>query len=106
MKKGEAAPEGNGKAFLIGNEAKRPDEIKPTVNYQTHVQNIGWQGVVKNGEIAGTSGKNLQLEAIKINLSDAALAGNIEYSTHIQNIGWQDYKANGALSGTTGKIYN
>ena len=59
--------------------------------------------VVKNGEIAGTSGKNLQLEAIKINLSDAALAGNIEYSTHIQNIGWQDYKANGALSGTTGK---
>ena len=103
VKKGEAAPEGSGKAFLIGNEAKRPDEIKPTVNYQTHVQNIGWQGVVKNGEIAGTSGKNLQLEAIKINLSDAALAGNIEYSTHIQNIGWQDYKANGALSGTTGK---
>ncbi|HAP2900742.1 TPA: hypothetical protein ITS38_001617 [Enterococcus faecalis] len=103
VKKGEAAHEGNGKAFLIGNEAKRPDEIKPTVNYQTHVQNIGWQGVVKNGEIAGTSGKNLQLEAIKINLSDAALAGNIEYSTHIQNIGWQDYKANGALSGTTGK---
>ncbi|EFU16611.1 clostridial hydrophobic W [Enterococcus faecalis TX1346] len=103
VKKGEAAPEGNGKAFLIGNEAKRPDEIKPTVNYQTHVQNIGWQGVVKNGEIAGTSGKNLQLEAIKINLSDAALAGNIEYSTHIQNIGWQAYKANGALSGTTGK---
>ncbi|EFM66887.1 C39 family peptidase [Enterococcus faecalis] len=103
VKKGEAAPEGNGKAFLIGNEAKRPDEIKPNVNYQTHVQEIGWQGFVKNGEIAGTSGKNLQLEAIKINLSDAALAGNIEYSTHIQNIGWQDYKANGALSGTTGK---
>ncbi|MFG5492725.1 C39 family peptidase [Enterococcus faecalis] len=103
VKKGEAAPEGSGKAFLIGNEAKRPDEIKPNVNYQTHVQNIGWQGVVKNGEIAGTSGKNLQLEAIKINLSDAALDGNIEYSTHIQNIGWQDYKANGALSGTTGK---
>ena len=103
VKKGEAAPEGSGKAFLIGNEAKRPDEIKPNVNYQTHVQNIGWQGVVKNGEIAGTSGKNLQLEAIKINLSDGALDGNIEYSTHIQNIGWQDYKANGALSGTTGK---
>lgn len=103
VKKGEAAPEGSGKAFLVGNEAKRPDEIKPNVNYQTHVQEIGWQGVVKNGEIAGTSGKNLQLEAIKINLSDAALAGNIEYSTHIQNIGWQAYKANGALSGTTGK---
>lgn len=103
VKKGEAAPEGNGKAFLIGNEAKRPDEIKPNVNYQTHVQEIGWQGFVRNGESAGTSGKKLRLEAIKINLSDAALAGNIEYSTHVQSIGWQEKKKNGELSGTSGK---
>lgn len=103
VKKGEAAPEGNGKAFLIGNEAKRPDEIKPNVNYQTHVQEIGWQGFVRNGESAGTSGKKLRLEAIKINLSDAALAGNIEYSTHVQRIGWQEKKKNGELSGTSGK---
>lgn len=103
VKKGEAAPEGSGKAFLIGNEAKRPDEIKPTVNYQTHVQEIGWQGFVRNGESAGTSGKKLRLEAIKINLSDAALAGNIEYSTHVQSIGWQEKKKNGELSGTSGK---
>lgn len=103
VKKGEAAPEGNGKAFLIGNEAKRPDEIKPNVNYQTHVQEIGWQGFVRNGESAGTSGKKLRLEAIKINLSDAALAGNIEYSTHVQSIGWQEKKKNGELSGTSEK---
>ena len=103
VKKGEAAPEGNGKAFLIGNEAKRPDEIKPTVNYQTHVQEIGWQGFVRNGESAGTSEKKLRLEAIKINLSDAALAGNIEYSTYVQSIGWQEKKKNGELSGTSGK---
>lgn len=103
VKKGEAAPEGNGKAFLVGNEAKRPDEIKPNVNYQTHVQEIGWQGFVRNGESAGTSGKKLRLEAIKINLSDAALAGNIEYSTHLQSIGWQEKKKNGELSGTSGK---
>lgn len=103
VKKGEAAPEGSGKAFLIGYEAKRPDEIKPNVNYQTHVQEIGWQGFVRNGESAGTSGKKLRLEAIKINLSDAALAGNIEYSTHVQSIGWQEKKKNGELSGTSGK---
>lgn len=103
VKKGEAAPEGSGKAFLIGNEAKRPDEIKPNVNYQTHVQEIGWQWFVRNGESAGTSGKKLRLEAIKINLSDAALAGNIEYSTHVQSIGWQEKKKNGELSGTSGK---
>ena len=103
VKKGEAAPEGSGKAFLIGNEAKRPDEIKPNVNYQTQVQEIGWKGFVRNGESAGTSGKKLRLEAIKINLSDAALAGNIEYSTHVQSIGWQEKKKNGELSGTSGK---
>lgn len=48
--------------------------------------------------------EKLRLEAIKINLSDAALAGNIEYSTHVQSIGWQE-KKNGELSGTSGKNY-
>jgi len=40
-----------------------------SVIYQAHVQNITWQEVVKNGEIAGTTGKSLRLEAIKIFLA-------------------------------------
>ena len=42
--------------------------IKPDVLYNTHIQNIGWQSYTKNGEIAGTVGRSLRLEGIKINL--------------------------------------
>ena len=38
------------------------------VKYETHVQNIGWQGWKKNGEVAGTEGQGLRLEAIQIRL--------------------------------------
>lgn len=71
--------------------------------YQTHVQNVGWQGKVKEGLMSGTSGKSLRLEGIKINLENVSEEGNIEYSTHVQNIGWQGYAKNGGMSGTSGK---
>ena len=41
--------------------------------------------------------------ALKINISNTNLSGNIEYSAHVSNIGWQDYVSNGAISGTTGQ---
>ena len=40
---------------------KNPQKIL----YTTHVQNIGWQKYVKNGEMAGTSGRSLRLEGNK-----------------------------------------
>lgn len=73
----------------------------PQVLYSTHVENIGWQAEKSNGQLAGTEGKSLRLEAIKIKLKDAD--GKIQYQTHIQNIGWQAEKSNGQLSGTEGK---
>lgn len=73
------------------------------VNYTTHVQDIGWQNIIKDGGMAGTSGKGLRLEAIKINLSDNYLGGSIQYRTHVQNIGWQNFVQDGDLSGTSGK---
>lgn len=36
------------------------------LKYQAHVQNIGWQKAVGEGEIAGTTGKALRMEALKI----------------------------------------
>ena len=45
--------------------------IKPDVLYNTHIQNIGWQSYTKNGEIAGTVGRSLRLEGIKINLEQS-----------------------------------
>ena len=74
-----------------------------SVNYSTHVQNIGWQDYVKDDEMSGTSGLALRLEGIIIKLSDLEYEGGIEYSTHVQNVGWMDYVSDGDLSGTTGR---
>ena len=79
---------------------------RPSVNYSTHVQNVGWQGAKKNGQVSGTSGKALRLEAITIKLTDkgyAGLSGGITYRTHVQNVGWQGWKKDGQASGTSGK---
>lgn len=34
--------------------------------YEAHVQGIGWQGKKSDGEVAGTTGKSLRIEAVKI----------------------------------------
>ncbi|MBR2682090.1 MAG: S8 family serine peptidase, partial [Atopobiaceae bacterium] len=76
----------------------------PSVQYRTHVQNVGWQSYVSNGATAGTSGRGLRLEAIQIKLGSIGYAGSIQYRTHVQNIGWESsWKSDGALSGTSGK---
>lgn len=41
----------------------------PSVAYQTHIQDIGWQGWKSNGTMSGTSGQSKRLEAIQINLT-------------------------------------
>ncbi len=75
----------------------------PSVSYRTHVQNDGWQGYVKDGATAGTSGRSLRLEGIKIKLQNAPYSGGVEYRTHVQNDGWQGYVSNDAMSGTSGR---
>ena len=76
----------------------------PSVNYSTHVQDIGWQGYVKDGSTAGTTGQSKRLEAIRIKLSNnTSYNGTIQYQTHIQDIGWQGWKANGQMAGTSGQ---
>lgn len=77
---------------------------RPTVNYQSHVQSIGWQNEVQNGAVSGTVGQSKRMESIKIRLTDQLYSGNIEYRSHIQQLGWESsWKANGALSGTSGR---
>ena len=76
----------------------------PSVNYSTHVQDIGWQGYVKDGSTAGTTGQSKRLEAIRIKLSNnTSYKGTIQYQTHIQDIGWQGWKMNDDTSGTSGQ---
>ena len=73
------------------------------VQYQAHIQNIGWQGYVIDGQQAGTTGRGLRAEALKIDLINAPKNAKIKYRTHVQNIGWQGWQRDGQLAGTTGQ---
>lgn len=91
VKKGENAPGSTSRPFIY-----------KMIKYQTHVQNIGWQGEKVDGEMSGTTGQSLRLEAIKIQLS-SSIDGGIVYKTHVQDYGWQNFVANGQASGTSGQ---
>jgi len=73
------------------------------VKYQTHVQDIGWQNYVGDGNTSGTQGQSKRLEAIQIKLG-SEVSGGIQYRTHIQNVGWENsWTSDGNLSGTQGQ---
>ena len=86
-----------------------------SITYSTHVQNVGWQAPVAEGQVSGTAGRSLRLEGMKVNLTNTTgYAGGITYATHVQNIGWQapvsveasgasTAEAKGPLSGTEGQ---
>ena len=74
-----------------------------SVQYSAHIQDIGWKSYVSDGSTAGTTGKSLRLEALKIKLTDMKCGGGIRYSSHVQDIGWQPFTTNNSISGTVGK---
>ncbi|MRX83674.1 hypothetical protein GJG86_14415, partial [Eggerthella sp. HF-4214] len=84
-------------------------ELKNTVNnagnvrYSAHISEIGWQSEVKDGSIAGTTGKALSMEAIKIYLPNQQVAGSVRYRAHVAEKGWLDWVENGATAGTEGE---
>ncbi|WP_312098342.1 N-acetylmuramoyl-L-alanine amidase [Niallia sp.] len=80
-----------------------PFVTKPSITYTTHVQSKGWLSKVKDGASSGTTGQAKRLEAIKIDLKNAAFSGNIVYSTHVQGLGWVANSANGDMNGTEGQ---
>lgn len=85
--------------FETGTEA-----TVPTLMYQTHIQNVGWQDWRKSGELAGTEGQSLRMEALRLKMNGAEeYEGELLYRVHVQTIGWQDWKKNGELAGTEGQ---
>ena len=52
---------------------------------------------------AGTTGKGLQMEALKIYLVDGDGNSVIVYRANVSNIGWQSWVKNGQTAGTTGQ---
>lgn len=68
------------------------------IEYQAHVQDVGWTEAVSDGEVAGTVGEAKRLEALIVD-SDY----NLECKAHVQNVGWQDYVKRGEIAGTVGQ---
>ena len=76
------------------------------LEYTAHVQNLGWCKQVHDGQVAGTTGFALRLEALKINPpKDSGIV--LRVKVHIQDIGWKTYNniahGNDVVIGTVGK---
>lgn len=90
LKKGSPAPGSTKNAFK-----------SPLVAYSAHVATIGWQSNVLDGVIAGTTGRSLAVEALRVSLGSDVVSGDVQVSGHVQNLGWQNYSS--GFAGTTGK---
>jgi uncharacterized protein YjdB len=77
------------------------EAIMSTV-YRSHVENIGWDIWVKNGQKSGTTGQHLRLEAFQLKLANLdGVSLGVSYRAYVQNTGWQSWVANGVTAGTT-----
>jgi uncharacterized protein YjdB len=70
--------------------------------YQAHVATIGWQPSVADGAIAGTTGRSLPLESLRLSVAGDRLPGDILWRGHVQDIGWQPWTTSASPIGTTG----
>lgn len=80
---------------------KKAAPPRPSVVYEAHVENIGWQGPKRNGETAGTTGRSLRLEALTVRLENTN--AKLEMEGHVENKGWTTVRTNGEISGTVGE---
>lgn len=79
------------------------DNVNGSIQYRSHVQDIGWQDWVENGQTSGTSGRNLRLEAVQIQLTgEVTNQYDIYYRVHVENLGWMGWAKNGEGAGTEG----
>lgn len=70
----------------------------------SHVSGVGWQAMVTDTMVSGTTEQSRQIEAIKINLTNTtSYSGTVVYAAHLAGIGWQDLKTNNDMAGTTGQ---
>lgn len=98
VKHGQAIPTGDGVAY---SKLANATYSSPTIRYQAHVQSVGWQAESNDGNMAGTQGRSLRLEALRASV--AGVSGGLQYRAHVQNIGWQSWEKGGAIAGTEGR---
>ncbi len=101
VKKGDAAPSSDG-ANVDYAFKKKPMSL----TYRAHVSNVGWQGTVADGATAGTTGRGLALEDLKVSIdsSDYSDGSAVQIDAHVSGIGWQGWDTPSASEGgTTGQ---
>ncbi|MBQ6570826.1 hypothetical protein IJI02_00560 [Candidatus Saccharibacteria bacterium] len=99
---GTAASEPTAEEILARLQPIDPVASDLALEYSAHVQKLGWMDWSNAGEMAGTTGFSLRLEALKIRLKDK-LSG-IEYRSYVEGSGWEtSYRKDGAESGLTGQ---
>ena len=101
VKKGDAAPSSDG-ANVDYAFKKKPMSLA----YRAHVSNVGWQGAVTDGATAGTTGRGLALEDLKVSIdsSDYSDGSAVQIDAHVSGIGWQGWDTPSASEGgTTGQ---
>lgn len=86
----------NNGELTVGANAYKETSTKLT--YTSSINKTGWQKYVNNGEIVGTTGQGIQMEAIKLKL-ETGIDGNIVYKTYVSNMGWTDVVGNNTISG-------
>ncbi len=71
--------------------------------YRAHVATIGWQSSVSDGATAGTTGRSLPIESLRLSVAGDRLSGDILWRGHVQSIGWQPWSTSASAIGTTGR---
>lgn len=79
------------------------DQNNSSIQYQSHIQNIGWQGMKNEGEISGTEGLGLRMESFILKSTNLPNGATVRYQAHVQNIGWMPWVGDGQVAGTTGQ---
>jgi uncharacterized protein YjdB len=75
----------------------------PILAYSAHSSDIGWAPTHTSGQMVGTSGRSLRLEALDISVLANSIGGTIQSRAHVQNIGWTAWKTGDTRVGTTGQ---
>lgn len=78
----------------------------PHVSVTAHVSNVGWLGTVSDGATAGTTGRSLALEALRVSLSSSDYddGSAVEVDAHVSGVGWQGWDSpSPSEGGTTGQ---
>lgn len=95
---------GLGIQAMKANIAHLPQGESGGVSYSANVQGKGWQAEQSNGGVAGTTGKFLRMEAIKMHLTGTlAQKYSMSYAVYVQSKGWTPYAKDNEIAGTIGK---